>query len=552
MLLIGDQNYRGSVQQINPRRVGEGYGVEVRNMRPGSADLRPWGAAGSVYTIPGGGAQRKALYRMDRATVSDVNYWLSSVNDVDYVRSLLADDPEERTYYTGESEPRVTDNTIAFAGAPYPTAFRTLGVPRPSGVITLAITTAGAATTQHVRSYFDTFVTDKGEEGPPNAAPVNITCNTDATIGLSNLPASPGGSTGITLRRIYVSTGGGDYLRFAQQAVATTTASDNTTVRGDVCPSGGREATPAWLAPPATMKGLIELWNGMLGGFADKGLYVCEKDKPWAWPLEYRKVVPDTIVGTGTWQSNWLVLTTGRPRIFRGSSPRSLVEDPTVLKGACVAKKSIAGVGHGVVWAGRDGLHYVGDNGQRLLTDGLYSPEQWRDTFNPATIVGGVVESFYYGSYVAAGGSRKAFLIDTLNPEGLIHLDQGAHATYYDPIAAQLFLLDEGNVVRKWNSGAALVATFKSRVKRLPYPVNPAVARVISDVYPVTFNLYAGRIDPDTRAFSIVLKHTKTVNNGDNFRLPSGYLTEDLQYEVSLAGAMLAVLVGEDTNDLRV
>lgn len=551
MLLIAHQNYRGSVTKINPQRLGDGYGVEVRNYRPGSADLRPWKQAASVYTIPGGGAQRLALYRFNRATISDVNYWFSSVNDVDYVRSLLPDDPEERTYYTGEAQPRVTDNTIALSGAPYPTAYRTLGVPRPSGTITLAITTPGVATTQHVRSYFDTFVTDKGEEGAPNAAPQNITCNTDATITLSNLPASPGGSTGITLRRIYVSTGGGDYLRCAQQAVATTTFVDNASVRGDVCPSGGRELTPAWLEPPATLRGLTELWAGMMAGFSGKAVYICEKDKPWAWPIEYRKPVFDDIVGMATWQSNLVVLTTNRPRVFRGSSPRNILEDPTVLSGACVSKKSVVGMGHGVVWAGREGLHYIGSQGQVLLTADIYSEEDWRDTFNPATIVGGRVESFYYGSYVAAGGSRKAFMIDTLNPEGLIHIDQGAYATYYDPIAAQLFLLDEGNVVRKWNSGAPMTVSHKSGLKRIGTLVSPGVARVIADTYPVEFKLFTDKIHPDTRARTVVERYSKTVNSRDAFRLPGKYLCEEVQYSVSLTGPGLVVLIAEDQSDLR-
>lgn len=554
MLIIGDQNYLGSVQQINERRVADGYGVEVRNLRPGSADLRPWRAALSVYTIPGGGAQRNSIYRMGRAAPSDTDYWLSSTNDVDYVRSLIAEDTTERTYYTGETEPRVTDNVIGLAGAPYPSAFRTLGVPRPSGVITLTITNAGVATTQHTRVYLDTFITDKGEEGAPNAAPASITCNTDATIGLSNLPAAPGGSHGITLRRVYVSTDNSDYQQFVQQSVGTTTASDNASVRGTILASGGTDdLLMEWLEPPSGLRGMIELWNGMVGGFVGKSVRVCEAYKPWAWPLKYENLVNDEVVGTGTWQTNWVVLTTGRPRIFRGSSPLSMTEDRMVLQHACVAKKSIVSVGHGVCWASPKGIAYVGERGNLLLTDGLYSPEQWKAGFSPSTIIGARIEHYYYGSYIGPGAVRKAFLLDTLNPEnGLIHLDQGAYATFYDEIADQLYLLDTGNVVRKWDAGDLLTVYFKRGIKRHAQRTNPGIAKIISDFYPVAFKLFSDRIDPTTRARTMVERYAKTVQNGEPFLLPGGYTAQDFQYEVNLAGVGgLGVLIGEEVSDLR-
>lgn len=548
MLIFSDQAFVGANLALHPKRLGAGFGAVALNMRLGSLDLRPWNAAAAVYTVPGGGAQRRALYRMGRATPSDTEYWLSSVNDVDYVRSLLAEDTAERTYYTGESEPRVTDNVLALAGAPYPTAYRTLGVPAPEGVMLLSILSAGTGNAE-TRAYLDTFVTDRGEESAPNAAPQSITVNASGTVSITDLPAAPGGSHGITLRRIYVSTGG-DYRLIVQQAVGLTTATDNLT-RGLVLQSGGATSRPAWLTPPAGLRGLIGLWNGMIGGFVGKSLRVCFPYRPHAWPIEYEQLVTDDVVATGHWLQNWLVLTTARPRLFVGSSPTSLSEVPGDLKHGCVAKKSVVSMGHGVCWGSGDGLAYVGQNGRGLVTEGVILPAQWRAQFNPTTLVGARIERYYYGSYVdPATGLRKAFLVDPLQPSSFIQLDQGAHAAFYDDLQEVLYLLDAGNVVRRWDAGSALTVRYRSRIHRHPYETNPGAVRVVADTYPVTFRLYSERIDPVTSAVTRVLRHQQSIARDKPYPLPSGYVAQDFQYEVEAGGPVQAVLVGEQVGDL--
>ena len=129
MLIAAWQQWVGINSRMNARLLAPGMGVDAVDFRPGSGDLRPWNLAPVVHTLAGLGAQAQSIHRMGKNAPSDNLYWLTSLNDVDYVRSLLALDEAERTYYTGESEPRVTDTTMALAGAPFPTAYRTLGVP---------------------------------------------------------------------------------------------------------------------------------------------------------------------------------------------------------------------------------------------------------------------------------------------------------------------------------------------------------------------------------------------------------------------------------------
>lgn len=539
VLIFGDQTFLGTVLELHPKRLGEGYGVEVRNLRPGSADLRGWSGAPIVHVLPISGSQRTSLYRMGRATPSDIAYWLTSVNDVDYVRSLNADDATERTYYTGESEARITDNVIGLAGEPYPTAYRTLGVPAPSGIITLAPLSAGSGTAS-TRSYLDTFVTDKGEEGAPNSAPQNISIAASGTVQGSNLPPAPAGPNGITLRRIYVSENNSDYRRIVQQAASLTTFQDTLQTRGTVLPSGGSTSRPAWLEPPTGLRGLIELWDGMIGGFVGKSLRVCHPYQFHAWPFEYENVITDDIVGTGTFQRTWVVLTTGKPRLFQGSSPASLSEVPAPFKRSCIAKRGILSMDSGVAYPSEEGLAWIGTDGERLVTAGIMTPQQWR-TFNPETMVAARVERFYYASYSDDLGARRAFIIDPVNPQGFIHIDQPAFGAFYDTLQEQLYLLDSGNVIRKWNGGSPMTPLFRRGVKRMPMRTNAGAVQIVADTYPVQFRLWGDG----------VLRYQGSIANGEPQALPGDFLDQDFQYEVT-GGPVQAVLVGEDVSDLRV
>ena len=537
MLVLVAQNFIGANTEIQPKRLADGYGVECRNLRWGAVDLRPYNAPQLVYTLPAG-TQRTSLYRLGRATASDTQYWLAWVNDVDVVRSLLADDPTERIYYTGDGEPRTTDTTLALAGEPYPTAYRKLGIPAPATQMGAALAVAGTGEDE-TRSYLDTFVSDRGEESAPMSNPRAIVVKGGSTVNLSSLAAVPTGSHGITLRRIYVSTGN-DYQLTVEQAAASTTAVDNN-VRSTVLPSGGATSRPAWLVPPTNLKGLIELWNGMIGGFVGKSLRVCEANRPWAWPIEYENLVTDPIVGTGKYLQNWVVLTTGNPRLFVGSSPLSMSEVPTGFGQACVSKRSIVSLDRGVCWAGKRGLCYIGAGGERVVTRGIISETQWA-AMNPATMHGQKFdEETYIGFYTdSADGLRKSFLIRPEAPQGFISLDAGAFGSYYDPIADRLFLLDSTNTIKKWDSGAALDVTFRTGIKRMPMECNPGAAQVEATVYPVTFKLWGDG----------VLRYTKTVTDAEPFRLPGGYLAQEYQAEVKGAGPIQLVVVGGDVSDL--
>lgn len=543
MLIAAWKTWLGAASQVTPRRLPDGIGVNALNLRPGFGDLRGWNAPSTVVTT-GGATPLISAYRMDRAVISDVNYWLQWITDVDVVPTLVATDSTEEIFYTGDGAPKRTDNTLALPPAPGPAASRPLGVAKPTAAMSAAVASAGSGPSE-VRVYVDTFVTSMGRESAPGTS-AGLTCLGGSTANLTLLDPPPGGYPDITLRRIYCSTDGGDFLRCVEQAAALTTAVDSGT-RGVILQSGGDDNKPAWLEPPNNLKGLIELWNGMVGGFFGKARAVCVPFKPWAWPVEYQEAVHYEIVGTGKWLQNWLLLTVGGPILVTGSSPESLNSQALPVNWACRSKRSICNMGHGVAWSSQNGLAYVGQNGRAILTEGILSPEQWQ-AMAPETMIGTMVEGYYAGFY--NDGALKGFLIDPLNPTGIIHLAQGARGVYYDKLADRLYLQDIGNTIKRWAGGAASATTFKTGVVRHPYLTNPAYAMLVADEpVSVGVTLWAN-IQQTSGAFVWTQVFTDTVTAGVAFSLPAGYLASEYQVQLVTTGPVQAFLLAEDAKDL--
>lgn len=544
MLIAAWREFIGAVPKMDPKRLPEGFGVTASNLRPGFADLRGWPDATTVVNL--GSGTYNSAYRMNAAVISDTADWIQWSGDVDVVRSLIASDTTEEIYYAGgaATEPRRTDNVLGLPSIPGPAAYRTLGIPAPATAMTAVVLVAGSGASES-RVYFDTYVNNQGRESAPGQTRT-LTCLGGSTATLASLAAVPGGHADITLRRIYCSTDGGDYLEVKQIAVGLTSTTDDL-ARGAICQSGGDDNKPSWLEPPTTLVGLIELWNGMIGGFFGKSRAVCVPWKPWAWPVEYQEATYHDIVGTGKWLQNWLVLTTANPVLITGSSPESMNEQPLPFNWACVAKKSIVGLGHGVAWASQNGLAYMGQNGPRMLTEGILSPEQWQ-ALVPGTMICSMVESYVYCSY--DDGTRKAFLIDPLNPLGIINLTQGCIGRYYDKLADRLYLLQPSGVIKRWGAGSALATTFKTGIARSPFITSPAYALIVADT-PIScaFTLWANTLQPaGTHAWTQVF--TRTVVSGQAFAMPGGYLSREFQAQLVTTGPVQALLLAEDVEDL--
>lgn len=536
MIVVDQQQFLAANTALNPKALQTGIGVDAQNLDTSQADFRGRRAAALVHTLVGYGAtQQQSIYRFGRDTASDTLYWFASASDVDYARSMLAGDTTERTAYTDGSKPRYSDNTHLGA-TPYPNGYVDLGVPAPSGAMTLAVGVAGTGPDE-TRTYTDTFYRANLDESAPNTTTATITVPGGSTVSISSLPAVPSGSHGIASRRIYVSVSGGEYKRCVDQAAATGTATDDGVTRGAVLETGGSTTKPAWVVPPDALVGLLELWNGMHGGFKGKAYYVSVPYNWHAWPVEYRRPLSDTIVGTATFGDTWFIATTGKPRFVTGTAPLSMAARPVNLKQGCVSKRSVKGVGHGACWASNDGLCYYGQYGTKVITKDILTKAQWR-ALVPSTIIGAHWDGWYIGFY--NDGTRKGFMIDPANPNGIIWLTQGAYGVFEDSVSETLYILDANNEIKKFDAGTIGAATFKSRVYRIPGGACPGIARVIATTYPVTFTLWADGAQV----------YSGSVTSDSEFRLPGGYWAEEFQVQIVGTGPLEGVFVADVVGDL--
>ena len=552
---IAWSGFKGENRALHPLLLGDSQSTVSLNQNPVRGDMRPWGAPLTVATVPAG---RNTIYRMGRDVASDTLYWLSWPGVVDVVRGFNADDTTERTYYTGDGVPKWTDNTIALATAPYPTTFRTLGVPAPVSQLTLSAS-GGTSATVETRYYAYTFVTDKGEESANSVVSLVLRCKIDDAVAISNISVPPSGSYTVNRVRIYrtqtTASNNAPFL-FRREIAAglTSTTDDNRDISAEPLPSA------TWLPPPADLSNLTGMWNGMMAGISGNAVRFCEAFKPYAWPVAYDVLPPDSKpVALKVFGQALLLLTTGRPRLVTGGTPDALDDQPIEWTEACVSARSAVSFGHGVAWACPDGLAYFGAGGPKMITLGLMTRADWQ-ALKPETIVGSMYEGAYLGRYTV-GGVTKGFLVDPMNPTGVFFTDIPASAFFFDEYQDQLYLLDGANI-KKWDAGAPLTATVRSKIFRSPKPISFGCFQVTADAYPVNVKVDCLNMDASevtriailnprlTVLTANALRYEVNVTNSLAQRLPSGFTADQWQIQVSSSAPVQGVALAQSIKEL--
>jgi hypothetical protein len=545
--------FAGCNFEMQPRLLTPEMGVYCENQNPGRGDLRPWMQPLNVAVLPVG---RKTIYRFDRDSASDVDFWFSLTSVGHFVRAFLEDDPTERTYFTAETGGlKVTDGVLGLAGAPFPTGSRNVGLPAPVGAPVITQTTAGTGDDE-TRYYVYVYVNDWGEVSAPSPTSAPITCKPGAVLAISNISPVPSGSHGIDKVRIYrtqaATSGAADFFFLREFLAATSSTDDGRALNlSDQLESGGPagELGLQWAQPPTDLTNLVGLWNGMMAGISGKAVVFCEPYKPYAWPPAYAIPCMDKPVALIAFGRNLVVLTTGTPILLVGRAPEAMDGPPLGLVLPCESSTGAVSFKFGGVWPSSDGLAYMADGGvPQIITDGLITKQQWH-AMNPGTMVAAQYEGLYVCSY-QDGGQRKGFCIDPRNPTSIYPFSQGFTAAYFDELQGELYVLQGVNVA-KWDSGAVpMTVLHRSKVFRQPRASNAAVAEVVADDYPVNFKLWAGRYGSNGWSPG-ALKVNRTVNSRRTFKLPSGYLAEDMQIEVSGTGAIVAAVAASSVYDIK-
>jgi hypothetical protein len=129
----------------------------------------------------------ESIYKL---TQDGQDYWLGWAADVDAAKGPIAGDTTNRTYFTGDGEPRVTDFDLATDDDPFPDGWYVLGVTPP--ITAPAVSHAGGAGAAIDRTFVYTFVTPWGEESKPSPASTVVTGKIDGTWTVASMDVAPG------------------------------------------------------------------------------------------------------------------------------------------------------------------------------------------------------------------------------------------------------------------------------------------------------------------------------------------------------------------------
>ena len=484
----------------------------------------------------------KSIYRFDQNGGNEAQYWFTFNTDVDVVKGAVSGDTQERTYYTGDGYPKITDITTAVGSAPYPTSGFHLGTPAPTAASALVTTVFSPVSTTPAETfvYTYTFVTPWGEESPPAPASGAIAVKIGDVVTVSGLATTVAGGMNYNLgvgahKRIYRSatgTSATNFLFVEEIPIAQTSYLDSklTVNLGEVLPTLFSNVLPQ------TAKGLTNIANGIMAAFLDYDVYFCEAYKPYSFPVGYMQAVDYPVVGLGSFGTSLVVLTTGKPYVMTGTDPQSMTIEKLAVPYSCVSKRSICNAYGDVVYASPDGLVSIGQSGTKVLTDTIMTRLEWQ-AYKPSSMLCAVWDDRIFMFY-DTGTAQGCLCLDS--KQGLVTSDVYATASYNDPVTGELYLAIADKIV-KWNAGVALTYTWKSKYFTHPNHVNFAWGQVLANDYPVTLNVYANQI----------LTATKVVTSITPFRLPSGFKAKYWELELIGNVPVVEVVIAETMEELR-
>lgn len=482
MPFIKLEDFSGIVPRTGPTRLDATQAQLANNVKLQSRELRSWALPLLEYVPTTANVQ--TIYHID--SPSGEKYWLEWATDVDMVPGPVADIDEFRYYYTGDGAPKKTNWDLATNGGtgsrPFPDEWLYMGVPAPTGAPTLVASSSSGTT--ETRAYVYTYISEFGdvkEESAPSPAATVTVDTTGANVTVSGFTAPPTTGYNITARRIYRTITGATTVTYsfvAEIPLATTSYVDSKTV----AELGSELPSLFWTPPPADLKGLVAMPNGILAGFIGNQVWLCEPYYPHAWPESYMLTVDYPIVGLGVYETNLVVCTTRFPYLISGVSPVSMSQQKLPIPQPCVSKRSIASDQYGVLYASPNGLVSLGAGSQDVVTVPLYTRDEWQ-ALDPATMVGAIYNNMYMG-FTTINGARTGFVLSRGDIPPLIHFDFPTRSLFVDRSTSDIYAVNEvDNKVYHLDASEINFTTYEwlSKTFTMPNPMNFGAIKIGAD-----------------------------------------------------------------------
>ncbi len=363
-------------------------------------------------------------------------------------------------------------------------------------------------------------------------------------------------------------------------AVATTTYSDTKTTA--VVALNNLLASTLYEQPPADMRGLIALANGMMAGISKNQVCLCAPFQPHAWPSAYRQTVSHNLIGLGYFGTTIVACTEGPPYTMTGVDPVTMGGgmQPVGVEWPCMSKRSVVSTPFGVMYAAPQGLALVGIGGPEIVTRPFYTQEEWAKVY-PATMVGAMRDNKYYGSFTVDANFSYVLIVDKSEAAAITVANYKVSELWTDMLSGKLYAV-QSDVIKEWDAAGGINSLYDWQSKEFVYlkPQNNGACKVDADftqtadqvngliaaiaaakaanqaiinsgpiggaygMYPIgqiPIGLSNMQAVPDATYNQLqfqlyvdgALKLTKQLTDSKAFRLPAGYMSDNVSARIS-------------------
>lgn len=351
-------------------------------------------------------------------------------------------------------------------------------------------------TTVDTVSYVYTFITDWGYEGEPSDPCDPVDVGPGQYVRLGNFETTvPLGYNIVGIRIYRTSTGTEDTDFLLVDEILTGASSDYITPAEIVANSNvwddkdstDNELTDAddlgeaivstnYIEPPSALSGLIGLPNGCVAAYrTGREVYISETFLHYAFPDDYIKRTHYDIKSIGHYGTTIVVGTEGVPYKITGYDPQSMSIEALPDKQSCLFTRAMVSGPTFVLYPSPDGLYHIGEGGNYLTTEKIFTKEQWKTLLTTSTDYDKTIIAFLYdGKYYAFfQGSNTGFIIDFKSDTQFyatftLTSTWAVYGGYVDIITDTLYLLvyiTDAYYIKEWEGDTSnLVYTWKSKV----------------------------------------------------------------------------------------
>ncbi len=470
-MLIEIPIFKGEIPIVNPKQLPLEHAQVAINADLSQNILKPFYEIGDAKTL-----DTTAWRSIFPVKYSGATFWLCSEKEISVV-NIPVQDGRGRICYTDGIKPKETDFSLASNDGANtygtPNIAYHLGLPKPNSAFTAKAKEADDKKKGDLIgsvAYVYTFVSGWGYESEPSDPTAVIDISEGQYVELENFEIPVPSNYNIVGIRIYrTATGTADTEFQLISKIMIGGESPDYITPAEITANGGiwedrdiigkdeiiEDADLAeilssadYRQPPADLKGIITLPNAVTVGYRGKEVYLSEPYIHYGYPVDYMVTTDFDIKSIGWYGTTIVVGTEGYPYKINGYDPQNVSIEKQPDPQSCLFSRAMVSGPRFVLYPSPDGLYMISDEGNRNVTKGIFTKEQWRNLLSNQISYDRTIIAFLYDEkyYAFFEGTNEGFIIDFGSTSQYyarfeIDSDLSVYGGYVDLIDDTLYLL---------------------------------------------------------------------------------------------------------------